>query len=190
MKTILKKLMTTVLVGMVCISAFAQRGYQVQGVVVDDQGPIVGATVVEQGTSNGVSTDADGAYTLTVSSGDALVEVNCLGYVALVSKASLLPQIVTLSQDNEYLDEVVVIGYGEVRKSDLTGSVVAMKPSEINRVKANSPEDLLLGKIAGLQITQGSGSAGSTGTIRIRQGASLNASNEPLIVVDGMVGVL
>ena len=188
MRTILKKLMATLLMGTVTVFASAQRGYQVKGVVVDDQGPIVGATVVEQGTANGVSTDEDGAYTLTVSSGDALVEVNCLGYVALVRKASLLPQIVTLTQDNEYLDEVVVIGYGEVRKSDLTGSVVAMKPSEINRVKANSPEDLLLGKIAGLQITQGSGSAGSTGTIRIRQGASLNASNEPLIVVDGMVG--
>ena len=188
MKTTLKKLVVALLLGMVTMAASAQRGYQVKGVVVDAEGPVAGATVVEQGTSNGVSTAADGAFTIAVGSADALVEVSCIGYTTVISKASLLPQIVNLTPDNEYLDEVVVIGYGEVRKSDLTGSVVAMKPSELNRVKANTPEDLLLGKIAGLQITQGSGSAGSTGTIRIRQGASLNASNEPLIVIDGMVG--
>lgn len=164
MKTTLTKLVAALLLGMVTMAASAQRGYQVKGIVVDDEGPVAGATVVEQGTINGVSTGADGAFTLTVGGADVLVEVSCIGYTTVVSKASLLPQIVTLTPDNEYLDEVVVIGYGEVRKSDLTGSVVAMKPSELNRVKANTPEDLLLGKIAGLQITQGSGSAGSTGT--------------------------
>lgn len=188
MKTTLKKWMAALLLGMVTMAASAQSGYQVKGIVVDDQGPIAGATVVEQGTLNGVSTGADGSFSLKVSSADAQVEVSCIGYTTLSLRAAQVEQIVTLIPDNEYLDEVVVIGYGEVRKSDLTGSVVAMKPSEINRVKANTPEDLLLGKIAGLQITQGSGSAGSSGTIRIRQGASLNASNEPLIVVDGMVG--
>ena len=188
MKTTLIKWMAALLLGMVTMAASAQSGYQVKGIVVDDQGPIAGATVVEQGTLNGVSTGADGSFSLKVSSADAQVEVSCIGYTTLSLRAAQVEQIVTLIPDNEYLDEVVVIGYGEVRKSDLTGSVVAMKPSEINRVKANTPEDLLLGKIAGLQITQGSGSAGSSGTIRIRQGASLNASNEPLIVVDGMVG--
>ncbi len=188
MKTNLSKLMGILLLSMVSVSVFAQRGYQVKGAVVDAEGPVIGATVVEVGTQNGVSTGTEGDFVLTVSGENALVEISCIGYTSIRYKANLLPRLVVLEADSQFLDEVVVIGYGEVRKSDLTGSVVAIKPSEINRVKANSPEDLLLGKIAGLQITQGSGSAGSTGTIRIRQGASLNASNEPLIVVDGMVG--
>ena len=188
MKSICTKLLTVILLCMSAIVVSAQRGYQVRGTVVDAQGPVVGATVVEQGTNNGVSTGLDGEFVLRVSGPDATVEVSCIGYATVSFRASQVPGRIQLSEDNEYLDEVVVIGYGEVRKSDATGAVVAMKPDELNRVKANTTEDLLLGKIAGLQITQGSGSAGSTGTIRIRQGASLNASNEPLIIVDGMVG--
>ena len=188
MKSICTKLLAVLLLSMMSIVVSAQRGYQVRGTVVDAQGPVIGATVVEQGTNNGVSTGLDGDFVLSVSGPDATVEVSCIGYATVSFKASQVPGRIQLSEDNEYLDEVVVIGYGEVKKSDATGSVVAMKPDELNRVKANTTEDLLLGKIAGLQITQGSGSAGSTGTIRIRQGASLNASNEPLIIVDGMVG--
>ena len=188
MKSICTKLLAVMLLCMSSIVVSAQRGYQVRGTVVDAQGPVIGATVVEQGTNNGVSTGLDGDFVLSVSGPDATVEVSCIGYATVSFKASQVPGRIQLSEDNEYLDEVVVIGYGEVKKSDATGSVVAMKPDELNRVKANTTEDLLLGKIAGLQITQGSGSAGSTGTIRIRQGASLNASNEPLIIVDGMVG--
>ena len=188
MKRIFTKLAGVLLLTLLSLPLSAQRGYQVKGTVNDAQGPVVGATVIEQGTRNGVSTGLDGEYVLTVSGPEATVEVSCIGYQTVSFRASQMPGSVVLQEDSEYLDEVVVIGYGEVRKSDATGSVVAMKPDELNRVKANTTEDILLGKIAGLQITQGSGSAGSTGTIRIRQGASLNASNEPLVIIDGMVG--
>jgi len=188
MKRIFTKLAGVLLLTLLSLPLSAQRGYQVKGTVNDAQGPVVGATVIEQGTRNGVSTGLDGEYVLTVSGPEATVEVSCIGYQTVSFRASQMPGSVLLQEDSEYLDEVVVIGYGEVRKSDATGSVVAMKPDELNRVKANTTEDILLGKIAGLQITQGSGSAGSTGTIRIRQGASLNASNEPLVIIDGMVG--
>ena len=184
----MKKFLTllTALLVTAGVTAFAQ-GYSVKGVISDQNGPVIGATVREQGTSRGTTTDQDGAYSLTVSSPDAIVEISCIGYTTVSFKAGELPQILPLSEDNEFLDEVVVIGYGEVRKTDLTGSVIAIKPSEINRVKMTTTTDLLLGKVAGLQITQGSGSPGSSGTVRIRQGASLNASNEPLVVIDGMV---
>ena len=188
MKSTSSKLLGILLAGMVSIPVFAQRGYPVKGAVLDAEGPVVGATILEAGTQNGVSTGSEGEFALTVSSADALVEISCIGYAPVSYKAGLLPKMIVLEPDSQFLDEVVVIGYGEVRKTDATGSVVAMRPDELNRVKATTTEDLLLGKIAGLQITQGSGSAGSTGTIRIRQGASLNASNEPLIIVDGMVG--
>ena len=188
MKSIFTKIAGVLLLGLLSMPLSAQRGYQVKGTVNDAQGPVIGATVIEQGTRNGVSTGLDGDYVLTVSGPEATVEVSCIGYQTVTFRASQMPGRVVLQEDSEYLDEVVVIGYGEVRKSDATGSVVAMKPDELNRVKANTTEDILLGKIAGLQITQGSGSAGSTGTIRIRQGASLNASNEPLVIIDGMVG--
>lgn len=170
------------------VSVFAQSGYLVKGSIFDAIGPVMGATVMEIGTTNGVATDLDGNFSLQVSSAEATIEVSCIGYTSQTFLASSVPGRIILTEDNEFLDEVVVIGYGEVKKSDATGSVIAMKPDELNRVKATTTEDILLGKIAGLQVTQGSGSAGSTGTIRIRQGASLNASNEPLVIVDGMVG--
>ena len=188
MKHRLTQMTGILLLCMMSVNLFAQRTYQVKGTVADSQGPVVGATVIEQGTDNGVSTGLNGEYVLNVSHADALVEISCIGYQSLVFPASRVPGVVTLAEDDEYLDEVVVIGYGTVKKNDLTGSVTAIKPSEINRVKMTTTTDLLLGKVAGLQITQGSGSPGSSGTVRIRQGASLNASNEPLVVIDGMVG--
>ncbi len=188
MKRILKKLAVISLLSLMSVSVFAQGGYLVKGSIFDALGPVSGATVMEIGTTNGIATDLEGAYALQVSSADATIEISCIGYTSQTFKAAEVPGRIILVEDTEFLDEVVVIGYGEVKKSDATGSVIAMKPDELNRVKATTTEDILLGKIAGLQVTQGSGSAGSTGTIRIRQGASLNASNEPLVIVDGMVG--
>ena len=187
MKSPVTKLVAMAVSCLISTAVFAQGGYQVKGVVADAQGPVIGATVVEQGTTNGVATGLDGEYVLTVKSADSIVEVSCIGYTTVSFKASQMPSKVLIAEDAEFLDEVVVIGYGQVKKTDATGAVVAMKPSELNRVKSTTTTDLLLGKVAGLQITQGSGSPGSSGTVRIRQGASLNASNEPLVVIDGMV---
>ena len=165
---------------------FAQGGYEVKGVVVDQVGPVIGATVIEQGTTKGVSTGLDGDYVLTVSSADAVVEISCIGYATQTFVAKQIPPIVTLGEDTQFLDEVVVIGYGTVKKGDMTGSVGTVKADEINKGMISSPADLLKGKSAGVVVTPGSGQPGSGSTIRIRGGSSLNASNDPLIIVDGL----
>ncbi len=167
-------------------SVFAQSGYEVKGVVVDAIGPIIGATVIEQGTTNGVSTGLDGDYVLTVSSADAVVEISCIGYASQQFVASQVPATITLSEDTQFLDEVVVIGYGTVKKEDMTGSITAIKNEELNRGAMVNTQDMLKGKVPGLHIIPGDGGPGSGSTIRIRGAASLNASNDPLIVIDGV----
>ena len=168
------------------VSVFAQGGYEVKGVVVDAIGPIIGATVIEQGTANGASTGLDGDYVLTVSSADAVVEISCIGYATQSFVASQVPAVVTLSEDALFLDDVVVIGYGTVKKEDMTGSVATVKADEINKGMISSPADLLKGKSAGVVVTPGSGQPGAGSTIRIRGGSSLSATNDPLIIVDGL----
>ena len=167
-------------------SVFAQGGYEVKGVVVDNVGPIIGATVIEQGTTNGASTGLDGDYVLNVSSADAVVEISCIGYATQTFVASQMPQTVTLSEDTTFLDEVVVIGYGTVKKEDMTGSVATVKTDQISKGAVASPTDMLQGKAAGVVVTAGDGAPGSGAAIRIRGGSSLSASNDPLVIVDGL----
>ena len=185
MKKFLSILAAVALSGVTGVSALAQ-GYSVRGVVVDQIGPVVGATVMEAGTTNGSVTDLDGNFSLRVSSPEATVTVSCIGYTAQTFKASEMPETIILSEDNEFLDEVVVIGYGTVKKSDLTGSVSTVKADEINKGVITSPADLLRGKSAGVVVTAGSGMPGAGATIRIRGTASLNADQSPLIVIDGL----
>ena len=183
----MKRILTSIAVLLAaCATVFAQGGYQVKGVVVDAMGPVIGATVMEQGTSNGTSTGLDGNYTLTVSGPDAVVEFSCIGYATQTFAAKDVPATVTLGEDTDFLDEVVVIGYGTVKKSDLTGSVSTVKADEVNKGVITTPADLLRGKSAGVVVTSGSGMPGSGATIRIRGGSSINASNDPLIVIDGL----
>ena len=168
------------------VSVFAQGGYVVKGVVVDNVGPIIGATVIEVGTTNGASTGLDGDYVLNVSSANAVVEVSCIGYATQTFTASQMPGTITLAEDALFLDDVVVIGYGTVKKEDMTGSVSTVKADEINKGMISSPADLLKGKSAGVVVTPGGGAPGSGSTIRIRGGSSLNATNDPLIIIDGL----
>ena len=167
-------------------TVLAQGGYQVKGVVVDALGPVIGAAVVQQGTTNGTSTGMDGDFVLNVPNGDVLIEISCIGYATQVFKASEVPGTITLSEDTHFLDEVVVIGYGTVKKSDLTGSVSTVKADEVNKGVITSPADLMRGKSAGVVVTSGSGMPGSGATVRIRGGSSINASNDPLYVIDGL----
>ena len=172
-----------------CISGAvmsAQGGYVVQGTVADALGPVIGAAVVEQGTSNGTSTGPDGGFSLDVSGPSVLVEISCIGYVTQVYEAAAMPGNIELKEDAAHLDEVVVIGYGTVRKDDMTGSVSAIKAEDINRGAVVNTQDMLKGKVAGLLVTPGDGGPGSGSRIRIRGSASLNASNDPLIVIDGV----
>ena len=164
----------------------AQDGYPVKGTVVDQYGPVVGATIVELGKSNGTTTGLDGTFELLVTRPDSPVEISCVGYVPQIYPASRVPAEVTLKEDTQYLDEVVVIGYGTAKKDDMTGSVSAIKAEDLNRGAVTNTQDMLKGKVAGVLVTPGDGGPGSSSRIRIRGLSSLNAANDPLIVIDGV----
>lgn len=164
----------------------AQGGYTVRGVVEDQVGPVIGASVVEQGTQNGTMTGLDGDFVLKVSSPDSPVEISCVGYVSQVYPASGMPDKIVLQEDAEFLDEVVVIGYGTVKKDDMTGSVAAIKAEDLNRGAVVNTQDMIKGKVPGVLVTPGDGGPGSGSRIRVRGSSSLNASNDPLIVIDGV----
>ena len=167
------------------VGAYAQT-ITVKGHVKDALGGVIGANVVEKGNAtNGTITDLDGNFTLTVPQG-ATIQVSFIGYQT-TEVAAAPSVIIELKDDAELLSEVVVIGYGSVKKSDLSGSVVAVKAEEMNRGAVTSPQELMQGKVPGLSVTSGNGGPGSGSTIRIRGGASYNdASNNPLIVIDGV----
>ena len=165
------------------VGAFAQ--INVKGHVKDAQGePIIGATVRVANTQTATITDFDGNFTLKANAG-ADIGVSYIGYQDASAKAAPSVEIV-LQDDNAMLNEVVVIGYGQVKKSDLTGSVTALKPDSKNKGLVVNPQDMLSGKVAGVNIISNDGAPGSGAQIRIRGGSSLNASNDPLIVIDGL----
>lgn len=158
----------------------------VSGVVSDPSGePLIGASILAQGTTVGASTNIDGEYTINVAP-DATLVVSYVGYdtqnVPVDGRTSIN---VTMQENSVMLNEVVAIGYGTVKKSDATGSVAVIKPDEIEAGLATSVQDMLVGQTPGVVVTQAGGPEGG-GTIRIRGGSSLNASNDPLIVVDGV----
>ena len=165
------------------VGAFAQ--IDVKGHVKDAQGePIIGATVRVVGTQAATVTDFDGNFALKANQG-ADISVSYVGYQTATVKAA--PSVVvTLQDDAAMLENVVVIGYGRAKKNDLTGSVTAIKPDEMNHGLITSAQDALQGKVAGVNITNSGGEPGGGATIRIRGGSSLNASNNPLIVIDGL----
>ena len=171
------------------VSVFAQGGYEVRGVVSDELGPVIGATVLEQGTTNGASTGIDGDYLLVVSSADAIIEISCIGYAAQTFPASQVPQNVILSEDTQFLDEVVVIGYGSQKKKEVTGSVASVKSEDFNAGVKTSPVGLLQGKVAGLNIIRTTSDPTSTGfNVQIRGFSTLDkgAGTSPLYIVDGV----
>ncbi|MGD9929739.1 MAG: SusC/RagA family TonB-linked outer membrane protein [Mangrovibacterium sp.] len=148
--------------------------------------PLPGVTVVEKGTTNGTITNFDGDYTLSVAIGTT-VQFSYIGYKTtehLVGQATTVN--IVLEIDTEQLEEVVVIGYGQIRKEDATGAVASVSSSDFNQGATSSPQDLLQGKVAGVLIQTEGGAPGSSAKIRIRGGSSMSASNDPLIVIDGM----
>ena len=169
------------------VSAYSQDQRTVTGTVIDEAGePLIGATVVVEGSSIGTTTDLFGHFKLNVDASHKQLTVSYVGYHSLTVDIASSVLKVVLKSDNEVLDEVVVIGYGVRKKNDLTGSVSSVGEKDFNKGVVSSPEELVNGKIAGVQITSAGGSPNSGSTIRIRGGASLNASNDPLIVLDGV----
>lgn len=164
-------------------SAFAQQ-ITVKGHVKDATGEdVIGATVNVNGKVAAM-TDIDGNFTITAAQG-AKLSVSYIGYQTAEAVASPNVEIL-LKEDAQTLEQVVVIGYGAVKKGDLTGSVMALKPDTKNKGVVVNAQDMMQGKIAGVNVTSGGGTPGGNSTIRIRGGASLNASNDPLIVIDGV----
>ncbi|MBP9507975.1 MAG: TonB-dependent receptor [Bacteroides sp.] len=167
--------------------AFAQS-ISVQGVVKDPSGePIIGASILEVGTTNGTITDVYGSFKLTTSSKGTL-KVSFIGYqTQLIAVAGKKQLAVTMKEDTEVLDEVVVVGYGQMRRSDLTGAVVSVSSDAISKSVTTSIDQVLQGRAAGVQVQQNTGMPGGSSSIRIRGVNSLNASNEPIFVIDGVV---
>lgn len=166
-------------------AAPAQAG-KVKGTITDATGmPVIGAAVKEKGTSNGVVSDIDGNFVLEVGA-NATLEISYIGYKTLEVKASQKPMNITMVEDTEMLDEVVVVGYGSQRKSDLTGGITSVNAEQLEMVTSNNLLDKLAGQVPGLSITTSNARPGEEQSLRIRGINSLTASNTPLIVLDGI----
>lgn len=185
-KTKQRSLLLVALLLMGCLQLFAQTR-TIKGEVTDAQNgdPLIGATIMVEGEKGGTVTDFDGNFVLQVSSSAKKIKVSYIGYIDKILAISENMKV-NLESDSKALADVVVIGYGTARKSDLTGSVATVKAKDFNKGLVSSPEQLINGKVSGVQIMSNSGSASAGSTIRVRGGASLNASNDPLIVLDGV----
>jgi len=179
-------LSTAILLCLPLLAGAQPRGEKVTtaGTVVDQTGlPVIGASVIEAGTSNGVVTDMDGKFSLSVKRG-AILQISCIGYVSQDVQEGPSLSIV-LQEDNEMLEETVVIGYGVQKKSSLTGAISQVKSEDLENRTITTLQEGLQGKTAGVQFISTGSEPGATGSIRIR-GISSNASTEPLYVVDGV----
>lgn len=185
----MKRIITLFVLLASTFSLFAQEKFEVKGVVVDALGPVIGATVIESGTTNGVSTGIDGEYTIKVASAGTQVEISCMGYSSQTFRADEVPATVTLKEDSVFLEEAVAIGYGSQKKKEVTGSVASIKAEDFNAGVKTSPIGLLQGKVAGLNISRSTSDPTSTGfNVQIRGFSTLDkgAGTSPLYIVDGV----
>ena len=165
----------------------AQQTKRITGVVSDAMGPVIGASVVVKGTTNGTSTDFDGRFSLNVSPGQTLV-VTSVGYLAKEVKVGQQNDYeIFIEEDQKLLDEVVVVGYGTMKKSDISGSSVSLGEKAVKGSIITSLDQSLQGRAAGVTAVQTSGAPGSSSSIRVRGTATINANAEPLYVIDGVI---
>lgn len=170
-------------------SAVKIQQQPVKGTVIDENGlPLPGASVLEQGTSNAVSTDMDGNFTINVSSPDAVIVISFMGYTDQKITAKQNNTTIKLVPAANELQELVVVGYGTTSKKDLTGAVASVTEKDMNQGAQTSPLQLISGKMAGVNITQTGSEPGSAPNVRIRGISSLIGGNDPLVVVDGVQG--
>ena len=180
------KLITCLLMLLAGTSLFAQK-VSVTGTVSDQIGPVIGASVVEKGTSNGAVTDLDGNFTLSVNPGATLV-VSSIGYTTQELPIGTQTRFaIVLTEDNQFLDEVVVVGYGTMKRSDLSGASVSMREEDLKGSIITNLDQSLQGRAAGVSAVQTSGAPGSSSSIRVRGQATVNAAAEPLYVIDGVI---
>ncbi len=180
----MKRFILTTLI-MLSFALGAQAQYQVRGVISDDLGPVIGATVMEAGTQNGTSTDFDGNFSLNVTGPDAMVEVSCIGYATQTYPAKDFPSSILLKEDVNFLDEVVVVGYGTQKSKDLTAPIVTVKGDELAKQVSANPMSAIQGMMSGVQVIQ-SGAPGAGPSVKIRGVGSIGDYAKPLYVVDGV----
>ena len=180
-----QKFVTFMLALLATTALFAQT--KVTGTVSDDIGPVIGASVMEKGTSNGAITDLDGNYVITVKPGATLVFSSIGDATQEIAVGSRTVINVLLKEDTEFLDEVVVVGYGTMKRSDLSGASVSMKEEDLKGSIISSLDQSLQGRAAGVSAVQTSGAPGSSSSIRVRGQATVNANAEPLYVIDGVI---
>jgi iron complex outermembrane receptor protein len=188
MKKRIFTMLSILFLGILLSGAINAQGIRISGKVTDaaDGSALVGVTIQEKGTTNGAITDGNGNFSFLVAPSATLV-ISYIGYATQevpVNGKTIIN--VAMAVESKNLQEVVVIGYGTVKKSDATGSVVAVTSKDFNKGAITSPQDLLVGKSPGVVITNSGGAPGSGATIRVRGGSSLNASNDPLIIIDGV----
>ena len=183
----LQRLFFLALLSIIAIGAYAQ-GKTVSGTVLDKSGEsVIGASVVVKGTTNGTITDFDGKFTLSNVPNDASLEISFVGFKTQVIPVQGKTTFnVTMVEDTEVLDEVVVVGYGVQKKSDLTSAVATVKSDELAATSVTSLDQGLQGRAAGVVVLNTSGQPGAVTSIRIRGTSSINGNNEPLYVIDGV----
>lgn len=177
------------LLTIIVVQAQIEKGIQVKGKITDSSGePVIGASIIEvSNPQNGTISDVEGNFTFLMAP-DGILRISYIGYITQeIPLNGKTDHRIILKENTELLDEVVVIGYGSVKKEDLTGSVTAIKIDEMNKGLSTSAQDMLGGKIAGVSVISEGGQPGATSTIRIRGGSSLSAKNDPLIVIDGVI---
>ena len=168
------------------LSVMAQNRITAKGTITDEKGePLIGASVLQKGTNNGAITDIDGAWTLSVPQG-AILEFSSIGFVTQELGAGTAPINIVLKEDQELLDEVVVVGYGVQRKSDITGAITSVKSEDLENRSTTNLSTSLAGKTSGVQVVQSSGKPGASGAIRVRGYSSNSGSLGPLYIVDGL----
>src|SRR5690606_12478391 len=188
MKRLLCSIATMAILCFLGVAVYAQNAISVTGIVTDpDSEPLIGATVLEKGTDNGTSTDFEGRFNLGNVNNDAVLVISYVGYDALeVPVAGQQELSIVLTPNTQLLDEVVIVAYGSVRRSDFTGSAVSMSAKELDKRPISNPLVALQGSGPGVQTTAPSGSPGSSPGIRIRGIGSYSSSNNALIIVDGV----
>ena len=181
--------LSLILFGFAISLTFAQERTVTGTVSSDAEGPIPGVNIVIQGTTQGAVTDVDGNFTITVPGPDAVLVITSIGYIAQnVTVGNQTSINVTLTEDVQALDEIVVIGYGTQKKKELTSAISSVKAEEFNKGQVNNPAQLIQGKVAGLSISKPGGDPNQNYTMRLRGMSTIGANTQPLVVIDGVVG--
>lgn len=190
MRTIFKRVTRALMALVLCgTTSAAMAQVAVQGTVIDDTGePVIGATVMEKGVpGNGTATDIDGKFKVNVKSNKAQLVVSYVGMTTQTYDLKGQTDVtIRLKEDAATLSEVVVVGYGTQKRSDVTGSVASLSEDQMRQTVVTNADQMLQGKMAGVQVTSNSGAPGGATSIRIRGASSLNSSNEPLYIIDGV----